>query len=65
MKITPLSYSADERELTDNSVIIRKKGVANTMASGINGDRAIAIRTIIAVQLKLGAIMPALDEGTN
>src|SRR5665213_2914971 len=57
MKIT-LTYSSDELELTDRSVIIRKRGAANAMASGINGDREIAIRTITAIQLKLGGFMP-------
>jgi hypothetical protein len=57
MKIT-LTYSSDELELTGRSVIIRKRGAANAMASGLNGDREIAIRTITAVQLKLGGFMP-------
>jgi hypothetical protein len=57
MKIT-LSYSADELELTGSSVIIRKRGLANVMASGMNGDRTIAISSLTAVQLKLGGFMP-------
>ncbi|HUW38091.1 MAG TPA: SHOCT domain-containing protein [Rhodocyclaceae bacterium] len=48
----------DELELTDDSVIIRKRGVANTLAAGLNGDRAIPISTITAIQLKLGGWMP-------
>ncbi len=57
MKVT-LSYSSDELELTESSVIIRKRGIANAMASGINGDRAIAIESLTAIQLKLGGLMP-------
>jgi hypothetical protein len=47
MKIK-LSYSSDELELTENAVIIRKSGLANAMASGINGERSIAIASLTA-----------------
>jgi hypothetical protein len=57
MKIN-ISNCSDELELTESSVIIRKRGFANTMASGLNGDRTIAIQTITAVQLKLAGLMP-------
>jgi hypothetical protein len=57
VKVT-LPYTSDELELTETSVIIRKRGIANAMASGINGDRTIAIQSLTAVQLKLGGFMP-------
>ena len=44
----------DELELRDDTVIIRKRGLSNAMASGMNGDREINVRDISAIQLKLG-----------
>lgn len=43
-----------ELEISGNNVVIRKRGVAHTLASGLNGDRAIAISTITAVQFRKG-----------
>ena len=53
MKIVAGS-SKSELELVNNAVVIRKRGFANAMASGINGERSIPISTITAIQLKLG-----------
>lgn len=50
--------SKSEMELTGDCVIIRKRGLANAMASGINGDRSIPVSTMTAVQLKLGGWTP-------
>ena len=55
MKITSVK---DELELSGNNVIIRKRGVANTLASGLNGDRTIAIASLTSVQLKKGGWLP-------
>jgi hypothetical protein len=44
----------DDLELSGDSVIIRKRGVANMLASGLNGERMIAISTLTGIQLKLG-----------
>ncbi|MGZ9711493.1 SHOCT domain-containing protein [Glaciimonas sp. GNP009] len=51
MKIT---FAKDELELAGENIIIRKRGAANAMASGINGDRTISIAAITAIQMKLG-----------
>jgi hypothetical protein len=50
--------SKSELELLDNTVVIRKQGFANAMASGLNGERSIPISTITAIQLKLGGWTP-------
>ena len=50
--------SKSEMELTGDCVVIRKRGLANAMASGINGDRSITVSTITAVQIKLGGWTP-------
>ncbi|MGH7113558.1 MAG: DUF4429 domain-containing protein [Stellaceae bacterium] len=55
MKITSVR---DELELSGDNVIIRKRGVGNAMASGLNGERSIAICTITAVQLKTAGWLP-------
>jgi hypothetical protein len=49
---------SNELELSGSNVIIRKRGVANMMASGLNGDRTIAISTITSIQLKKAGWVP-------
>jgi len=44
----------DELELTEGAVLIRKKGLANILASGMNGERSIDIRQIAAIDFKRG-----------
>jgi Short C-terminal domain len=44
----------NELELADDSIIIRRHGVAHAMAAGLTGERIIPISTITAIQLKLG-----------
>ena len=55
MKITSVK---DELELCGDNVVIRKRGVGNALASGLNGDRSIAARNITAIQLKKGGWTP-------
>jgi hypothetical protein len=51
MKIQSKSNSL---ELSGNSVLIRKSGLANTLAAGMNGERSIQISSITSIQVKLG-----------
>jgi hypothetical protein len=55
MKITSVK---DELELSGDNVVLRKRGVANAMASRLNGERTIAISTITAIQLKAAGWLP-------
>jgi len=49
----------DELELAGDKVIIRKRGVANALAAGMNGERTISISALTAIQLKpAGMITP-------
>ena len=48
----------DELELDGENIIIRKRGAGNALASGINGDRLISVRSINAIQVKLGGWTP-------
>jgi len=44
----------DELELSGESVIIRRRGLANALAVGVSGDRTIRIETLTGIQVKLG-----------
>jgi hypothetical protein len=44
----------DELELSEDRVLIRKRGWANALASGMNGERSIPISSLTTIQLKLG-----------
>ena len=55
MKITSVK---DELELSGDNVVIRKRGVANAMPSGLNGERTIPICTITAIQVKTAGWLP-------
>jgi Short C-terminal domain/Domain of unknown function (DUF4429) len=46
----------DELELADDKVIIRRRGVANMLASGLNGERMINISTLTGIQMKPGGL---------
>src|SRR5882724_9851969 len=46
--------SDDELELDVDKVIIRKRGWANALASGMNGDRTILISSMTAIQMLTG-----------
>jgi hypothetical protein len=46
----------DTLEISGGSVIIRKRGLANMLASGMNGERSISISSLTGIQLKLGAL---------
>ena len=48
----------DELELSQDSVIIRRRGVGNALAAGLNGERSIPISTITAIQVKMGGWTP-------
>lgn len=43
-------------ELVDDKVIIRRRGVANMLASGLNGERMINISTLTGIQMKPGGL---------
>jgi hypothetical protein len=55
MKITSVK---DELEICGDYVVIRRRGAANAMALGINGERSIAIATITSIQLKTAGWLP-------
>jgi len=42
----------DELELSGDSVIIRRRGVANALAVGLQGDRTILISALTSIQMK-------------
>ena len=46
----------DELELAGDKVIIRRRGVANMLASGLNGERMINISTLTGIQMKPGGL---------
>jgi hypothetical protein len=49
----------DELELDGDRVIIRRRGLANALAVGLNGERTIYISTLTSVQMKsAGAFSP-------
>jgi hypothetical protein len=50
--------ATNELEFREDVVLIRKKGVGNFFASGLNGERSIPVSTITAIQLKLGGWAP-------
>jgi hypothetical protein len=47
-----ISSKQDTLELQGDSITIRKRGWANALASGMNGDRTIQISSLTAVQMK-------------
>ena len=54
-----IHWNQDELVLAVDKVIIRKRGLANALASGMNGERTILIASITAMQLKsAGLITP-------
>ncbi len=55
MKITHVN---DELELSGESIIIRRRGVANILAVGLGGERTIVISSITSIQLKMGGFLP-------
>lgn len=46
----------DRLELAGDKVIICRRGVANTLAAGLNGERTIFISTLTSVQMKPGGL---------
>ena len=48
--------SGSELELLNDNIIIRKRGLRNAFASGLNGDRTISISSINAIQMKPGGV---------
>ncbi|MEO6035603.1 MAG: SHOCT domain-containing protein [Verrucomicrobiota bacterium] len=44
----------DELELAGDKIIIRRRGLGNALAAGLNGERMILISSLTAIQLKLG-----------
>ena len=44
----------DKLELAGDKIMIHRRGVANAMAAGLNGERTILISSLTAIQLKLG-----------
>ena len=42
----------DELELAGDKVVIRRRGIANMLASGLNGERMINISTLTGIQMK-------------
>ncbi|HEY5296461.1 MAG TPA: SHOCT domain-containing protein [Verrucomicrobiae bacterium] len=55
--IAKIYYNQDELELAVDKVIFRKRGWANALASGMNGDRTILISSITAMQLKPAGLL--------
>ena len=53
-----LRWKEDELELTAESVLIRKRGWANALASGLNGERVIRISSLTVVQMKPAGLLP-------
>jgi hypothetical protein len=47
----------DELELTDSAVVIRKYGIANALASGMNGERSIDPSQITGITFKKGGML--------
>ena len=52
-----IHWNQDELELAVDKVIIRKRGWANALASGMNGERTILILSITAMQLKPAGLL--------
>jgi hypothetical protein len=48
--------NGDWVELSGETITICKTGLANMLASGMNGERSISIAGLTAVQLKLGGL---------
>jgi Domain of unknown function (DUF4429)/Short C-terminal domain len=46
----------DKLELAGDRVIIRRRGLANMLASGLNGERTINISTLTGIQMKPGGL---------
>lgn len=55
MKIVAKS---NELELVGENITIRKSGLGNALATGLNGDRTIAISSITAIHMKLAGWTP-------
>ena len=53
-----VSFDKDEIELTETSVIIRRRNASSQMATGVSGDREIGLSGITATQLKPGGFLP-------
>jgi hypothetical protein len=51
LKIT-IRHNQDTLTLLDDTVTIQKRGWANALASGMNGDRTIQVSSLTAVQMK-------------
>jgi hypothetical protein len=49
-------FNGDELEVTSKAVLIRKTGLANAMASGVNGERTIPLQQITAIGFKRGGM---------
>ena len=46
----------DTLKLDFDKIIIRRRGIANMLASGLNGERTILISTLTGIQMKPGAL---------
>jgi hypothetical protein len=53
-----VTFDKDEVELTETSVIIRRRNISSQMAVGVSGDREIGLSGITATQLKPGGFLP-------
>jgi hypothetical protein len=47
-----IRWRNDEMELDSDRIIIRRRGMANALAVGLNGERTILISTLTAIQMK-------------
>jgi hypothetical protein len=47
---------SDRIELAGDKIIIRRRGLANALAAGLNGDRTIRIETLTGIQVKPGGM---------
>jgi hypothetical protein len=52
-----IRYKEDTLKLQGDTITIQKRGWANALASGLNGDRTIQISSLTAVQMKPAGIM--------
>jgi hypothetical protein len=46
----------DELQLDGDKIYIRRRGVANALAAGLNGERTILISSLTAIQMKPGGV---------
>lgn len=47
----------DDLELDGDRIILRRRGVANALAAGLNGERTIFISSLTSVQMKIAGLL--------